>query len=610
MSHRLLRIVAICLATFVAVLGVATAWPRAGSAAPDTLPAADDRELSAQAGWQWYYNQTAAEITFVITSSNSRLVDIDVASTGSPRRFNAAYVTNSGVYQKNWVWNFDMTTAQVDTFLTINNARVISIKGYLLTAGNVRFVVVAVDNTGANQKNSGWWWGDQAFVNSKISSGDRLVQLSSFISGTATLYATALISNTGADNRPWWFYYNVTPATFNANLNANSARPYDLDHDPQTGNLNGIMVAQTNCPCPYWFWYTGLTAARLLGFVNQDYGRIVDFSSYAGCGGRCYDVILNDNANEATSRVGHQMRTGLGDTDGINTTVGLYVKQVGGAELAALEPYFVFEPASAIKIILHLYAMQKVQLGTTWHLSSQVNHYNGGPEICPNPAPPIIGTERLDTALQQMMFNSDNTRTREISDTFGIANINANALSIGMAHTKVNHVIGCGGPIPNQMTLSDAGVVYEKVANGTLINNATRPTFWTLMAGKGYDFTGAWAAAVQIIGQEAPAGMTPALQTAYENKMLMSYKAGGYDLNCSPACTAYRAIAGYVSMPYCSGGVTYAREYVWGTFVHGEPTVAHADTVFVATDVEPLREVLRANLASCLQLLYLPLIRR
>ena len=58
------------------------------------------------------------------------------------------------------------------------------------------------------------------------------------------------------------------------------------------------------------------------------------------------------------------------------------------------------------------------------------------------------------------------------------------------------------------------------------------------------------------------------------------------------------------------GGVTSAREYVWGTFVHGEPSVANANTVFFATDVEPLREVLRANLASCLQLLYLPLVRR
>src|SRR5438270_7920353 len=235
MSQRLFRIIAASFAVFCLVTLAAVAWPLTGSAAPTAGPiavAGDDRELSTQTGWHWYYSQTAASVNFIITSTNSRLVDIDVAEASPVRRFNAAFVDDSGDYAKTTFWTYDVSEAGVNAFLSGNSARVIAIKAYLIAPGNVRFAVVAVDNTGLNQKNAQWWWGTQSFVNSKVTAGDRLVQLSSFLSGTQTLYATALISNTGADYRAWWYYYDITPAQFAGFLTANSARPYDLDRDP------------------------------------------------------------------------------------------------------------------------------------------------------------------------------------------------------------------------------------------------------------------------------------------------------------------------------------------------------------------------------------------
>jgi hypothetical protein len=81
-----------------------------------------------------------------------------------------------------------------------------------------------------------------------------------------------------------------------------------------------------------------------------------------------------------------------------------------------------------------------------------------------------------------------------------------------MASTQINHTLGCGGPIPNQTTLTDLATLYEDVANGTLLNATNRATFYSLMAGKaqflleGYDWTHLWDTDIpNIIEQEAPA---------------------------------------------------------------------------------------------------------
>src|SRR5687768_7249906 len=44
-------------------------------------------------------------------------------------------------------------------------------------------------------------------------------------------------------------------------------------------------------------------------------------------------------------------------------TTGLYVKEVGGSVIAAKNETFAFEPASSIKVLLHLYAHTQVQAG-------------------------------------------------------------------------------------------------------------------------------------------------------------------------------------------------------------------------------------------------------
>ena len=80
-------------------------------------------------------------------------------------------------------------------------------------------------------------------------------------------------------------------------------------------------------------------------------------------------------------------------------------------------------------------------------------------------------------------------------------------------------------------------LLYEGVANGTLLDPSLRSTFYDHMAGKGqfshegYDWTGLWSTDLPaIIDQEAPAGMSAAVKASFLAHMNLAYKAGNYKI--------------------------------------------------------------------------------
>jgi len=126
------------------------------------------------------------------------------------------------------------------------------------------------------------------------------------------------------------------------------------------------------------------------------------------------------------------------------------------------------------------------------------------------------------------MWHSDNARTREITDKFGDGAINAFAASIGMQNSAINHIIGCGGPTPDQLTLADAATLYEGVANGTLLTPANQASFVSLMAGKaefqaeGFDFTHLWDTDIPAIITQAAPSASAAQKQNYQNQMKLA----------------------------------------------------------------------------------------
>jgi hypothetical protein len=302
--------------------------------------------------------------------------------------------------------------------------------------------------------------------------------------------------------------------------------------------------------------------------------------------------------------------------DGTDGTKGLYLKQVGGQMLANLMDSYVFEPASTIKAAVHLETMQSIQSGPDT-LDTQITKYL--PPVsgsCPGTIPD--GTEAIGTAVQEMMWHSDNTRTAELVDHYGVANINSMMASIGMSNSSINHVIGCGGPVPNQTTLDDLSLLYEGVANGSLLDASHRATYFSLMAGKaqfkaeGYDWTGLWSTDLpNIINQEAPVGMSNAAKDWFLNSMNLAYKAGNYKICTNFDCSTYVdhiSIFGYAQVPFCDAGGS--RQYVFGVFITNATSDANSSATFNATKAELLREQIHAGLATCTSRVMLPLVIR
>jgi hypothetical protein len=569
----------------------------------------DDFDNNTPTGWWIYTGQSVTDIQNTINNDNARIIDLEVDST-SPYSFTVTYVQNTGAYAKGWWWYYGVTAAQVASEISTNNARLISLKAYDIGNGQIRFAVVMIPNTGADQK--GWWYyfGESVSNLSSLATSNnaRLVTVDPYTTGGNTYYTAIMISNTGADADSWWWYIDATPNTLANAVSQNRARIFYL-----TGNSNGTFNAiMEGCPngCSEWWYYYGQTGQQMLNLAVQNGARMVNFASYPGCGGLCYAGAMINNSNAITTRVGNLIRNG-----GIGGTEGLYLKQVNGPVLANLEDSVPFEPASTIKVLANLYSMTKVQNGSAT-LATPITHYTNGPESCPNP-PVVSGTEPLEIALREMMYHSDNARTREITDHFGDTAINNYAAGIGMKNSGFHEIVGCIGTTPDSLTLDDAGVLYEGVANQTLLNTYDRGIFYSNMAGRaqyyseGYDWTGIWDSDIpNIINQVAPAGYTAQQKTNYYNAMNLAYKAGNYVIctnsNCSNVVEDISE-SGWFQLPVCGNNSATYAEYVFGIMFSNEPysgwsngVVTPTDQNFTTAKGELLREQIQAGMTSCL----------
>jgi hypothetical protein len=172
------------------------------------------------------------------------------------------------------------------------------------------------------------------------------------------------------------------------------------------------------------------------------------------------------------------------------------------------------------------------------------------------PTSTVTGTESMGNAILQMLENSDNQRTKAMINEYGMAAINNTAATIGLTGTHLNHYPGCGGPPANQLTLADAGIIYEGIANGTLLSAANRPALYARMPADAGDFTGIQSAVNAIVDAEAPAfGLTATEISQFKTRLATHYKAGGYTLCSASQCLEYRSVAGSVEVPVCTRGI-------------------------------------------------------
>lgn len=539
-------------------------------------------------GWWWYYGVTPAQLSSIVSTTGGRIVSLQVEQA-SPLLFTVALVANTGSYAKSWWYYYGVTASQLSANITSLNARIASLDAYDI-GGTTYFAAVLISNTGADAR--GWWW-YYGVTSSQVASlltqnNARLVDFRSYVTGGVTRYAVVMIPNTGADAMAWWYYYGVTGSQISSLLQQNQAFLISIQPADAAGSTFNVVMQQS--PGIAWWWYYGLSAADLGDRLSQNGARLIDVKSYVVNGARRFAAVMVNNANAASTRVGQILR---GGTDG---ETGLYLKQVGGGVQASLQENRIFEPASSIKILIGLHAMRQVDAGASLGQSVVVV----APPVSGScPTSTITGTEPMGNAILQMLENSDNQRTRAMIDTYGFAAINQTAQSIGLTGTHLNHYPGCGGPPANQLTLADAGIIYEGIASGTLLSSTNRPELYSRMPADAGDFTGIASAVNAIVDAEAPAfGLTATEISQFKSRLDTHYKAGGYTLCPSNSCLEYRSVAGSAEIPQCVRGTVGHRTYVWGIFIDGASSATAANNTFNAAKAEPLREPIRAALST------------
>jgi hypothetical protein len=553
------------------------------------LPAQDVREQSTITA---HANLVGVSTTTITNTINNgyRLVDLEYRGTNilGTSLWEAVFVENSGAYAEGWWWYTGLTSAQVSTNLSTNSARLIDLEPYEDGNGNLRYACIMVDNTGANNK--AWWWyynTTTTNLNTQLTANNaRLVDLDTYEFNGTTYYSGVMIRNTGADQRGWWWYLNVTPAQISSALNTNSAQLYDLEKR-SNGNYDCVMIQNPNNPA--WFWWYGLSSSDI-GYLIGQYGvRPIDLESYVENGVRRYAMVAINNSNALTTDIGAAMRA---QTDG---QVGLWMERINGGNIANLNGDTQFEPASTMKTLHHVHAMRRIYLNATT-LGTMINvftNYSSTNSSCPVDTGAI--SQQLQTVLQLMMENSDNARTQAVTAYFGQGNINNTASALGMASTSLNHRIGCGADAvanPNRITLRDLHTLHEQVANGYL--GSYRDNFYSLMLDSVNDLSIA-----SVINTEgALLGLPSATIASFRNFTQVAHKGGSYGLSNGGPLYYDRAEFGWISLPFISNDVVTPREYSFGAFVNNASVDSGASA---AIYTQAIPELLRPTIRSALQ---------
>jgi len=554
------------------------------------LSSVPDNQNQTPTGWAWYTGVDANTLNGAI-NQGYRIVDLSV-DQASPLLFNAALVQNTGSYSQGWWWYYNETPSQLAALPAMLGARITDVEPYFVS-GQLEFAALLAPNTGADAK--GWWWyyGDsQSDITNQLNQNNaRLVDLKSYVDGGVQKYAAVMISNTGADNRAWWYYYDQTPSQISASLNANQARLVQLE-PVDAGHFDVIMQQDAGIG---WWWYYGVDLNTLGKIAQQNGARIFNVESYLDSGGNTkLAAILINNSDAVTTTVGNILR-GASST----ASTGLYLKQVAGPVLESLQADTQFEPASMIKAVLNLTAMRAVQAGTIslntnlWMYYNPANPYvdfnnPGNPNENPDAYADTTSNRvslPLGVILARMMEISDNRATKAIDVQFGRPTINAVAQLAGMTNTVFASTLGSGVP-GNFLTLDDAGKLYEGVLNHTLLNAANAAQFFDNMSDQpdpggteaipigdsifGPFQTDVTEEAANILGLPQNNALVTSLSNAFIAQMRGAWKGGSYTLGAANSQWALDLTAGgYLGLPFeDAAGNINLQNYLYGIFIN------------------------------------------
>jgi hypothetical protein len=552
-------------------------------AAPGPVGAAGDAT-----GWSLLADADVHTIDERI-AAGYRLTEIDAVST-SPERFAATFAREAGTGPA-WWWHHDLRYEEIEQRLAEHGARLTRLEGYLV-GDEVRYAALMVDNSGYAARPWWWWIGTPDAVLARINElNARIIDIERHPDGLVT----AVMVPRGRMRS--WLYFNRSAEEINGLLAAKRARAIDVEPTPD-GLFDVVMVQSSR---RFW-WYLGRSSQELADLAAQNGARLTDVDKQGSEADGRYAAIMVPNVPRETTRVNDLLRKAVANEG----HWGLYLKQVNGPELSAINAGRRYEPASSIKVLYHLNALYSQQADISTLDGTEVTWYESLSGSCPTGESPRNDT--LAEVLRLMMQNSDNRATNAILERYGgLSGMNQFAAALGAADTSVNHVIGCpGGALdnPNQLTLFDLGLMYERAANGSVLTSEAFDRFRQLMS------TSRLSRMDGIVrGRSAGGGLegvrglarrmrvSPARVESFLSRVRVVWKGGSYTL-CTPDCRYDWSLGGWTSIPFKTrGGAIVRRSYVFGMFAEDATSAEGASRAW-DRGAEVLRPVLRKALRT------------
>jgi hypothetical protein len=255
-----------------------------------------ERSLTDPTGWWWLTGVDRPTLQAKI-DEGFRIIDLEVQST-APWRYSAAFVSNDGVHQKDWWWytdeDQDVTIEFIEQKLEEHDARILDLETFVV-AGQQRFAVVMVPNSGEDAKD--WWWyvnADATFLHQAIAEHDaRIVDLDAYTIGGTPFYSAVMIRNAGRDYKPWWPYFGVGFDFLVARAEEHGARVVDLE---RLGDDSFAAILEHDAGKGWWWWIGGsMNTINLI--ANQRGARVIDIEPFDDDGTTRFDAILLDNGD-------------------------------------------------------------------------------------------------------------------------------------------------------------------------------------------------------------------------------------------------------------------------------------------------------------------------
>lgn len=578
------------------------------AASADTTAVVTDRSVHTPVGWYYYSGVSESFINNFNAANNYRVVEVHLDNPGSSSpTFTVRLAPNSGATAAvgGWGWYFGKTGPELNTIVGNFTGRIINLSASYTSSGGVRYAFAMVKNTGAQLRN--WYWkrtsDATALYNEMVNGGWRPVDIGAVRVGTTKWYTLVTVKNTGADLKTWNWRVGGNTSTINSYA-TNGMRIVDMYRN-SADNYDAIYYKEA---VPFWKWRTGFSSGTAVAeYARQSGTRPISVQRYFDGSSTRHMAVFGNNVSGVTQT----MRNRMWGVAAENGAWGFQLKQVNGPVLASLQGTKGFEPASSLKVLYHLHH-NKVRQGatnkSTFDATSISYRYapsdpsNGN--ICPDNQTATQNTT-YSNADGQMMWISDNRMTRAIHDRWGRAAMTNTATNLGMTGTLIRHNIGCPtATTANVTTPAALSKVYETVYKDfNYLNSSSRAIFRSRMLN---DDNFGWSTGFCVVAKEEAAklGKSATVGQNFCNASNWIAKGGTYQTSYTtfPRTVSWSG-GSLTSLPFKVNGVITPRHFTFVEFFDNGTLTSqtHQNNVVNARGAiyyDSLRPQIRAALLS------------